>query len=194
MLPKLRDGHDLTFLMGKGEATLKGVYPWPTETNCPLRNAARRERFQKILATKARNKALLMGSNSLEKRDETEKEDNSTIQDNCSPKTSGTLEHTTETTQSEDLAPTEDVYVSDPELGSKVQDVDVDPQAFGTLQQKALRCLGTIEERLSPKISALKASGAGMVELQREPSSYDVCTDGEGLCGVCQKKPKLEVF
>ena len=116
MLPKLRDGHDLTSLLGKGEATLKGVYPWPTETNCPLRNAARREHFQKILATKARNKALLMGSNSLEKCDEVEKEDNSTIQDNSSPETSGTLEHTTETTQSEDLAPTENVSVSDPDL------------------------------------------------------------------------------
>ena len=171
---KLRDGHDLTSLLGKSEATLKGVYPWPTETNCPRRNAARRERFQRILATKARKKAS-MESKSLEESEEVERAVNSTEGDKASHDTSGNFDHTTETTQDEDLAPSVDVYVSKPKINpdlestvhTKAEDNDVDPQAFGALQQKALRCLGTIEERLSPRIAALKASGAGTVELQR---------------------------
>ena len=205
---KLREGHDLVTLLGTAKATERGVYPWPTQTNCPLRIAAHKEHSRKILETKAKKKAQKeLVSNgemkpgpphkSLGEREEVEKAVSSIEEESYNIDSPGAgASRTTEATQGDNVAPPGDVFVPVPERDSNLEvmvassenhivtegphdstlgtdDVDVDPQAFEKLREKALRCLGplgfpgTIAERLSPRISALEASGAGMAVLRK---------------------------
>ena len=206
---KLREGHDLASLLGKAKVTERGVYPWPSQTNCPLRNAARKEHFRKIVETKATKRAQ-KGSNSngdrkagspqksVGEREEVERAINSIEEENegLDSDTPVAGNHTTEATRDDNVAPPGDSFVSVPESELNIEvtvdsstnhieteepvgltdlemDDCIDPRAFETLRQKALRCLGplgfpgTIAERLSPRISALEVSGAGMAELRR---------------------------
>ena len=49
-----------------------------------------------------------------------------------------------------------------PDRDTTLSDEAIDPQAFETLRRKALR----LTERLTPRLSGLPATGAGMAELQ----------------------------
>ena len=199
---KLREGHDLASLLGNTGATERGVYPWPTPTNCPQRNEARKRYFQNRVNTKAKKKTQMMkisNSNgelrggslikSSDEQEEVEEAVNSIEKENASLVGA-------EAARDHDIASQGEVLVSVPEgepileltvastadrtelkmhVGSALrdEDADIDSQAFDTLRQKALRCLGplgfpgTIAERLSPKISALEATGAGMAKLRK---------------------------
>ena len=210
---KLREGHDIASLLGKDGSggQERRVYPWPTQTNCPVRNAQRvehyRKKTEKLSAynkNKGARKALSSSDNmkissplvSLEEQ-EVERAISS-IADNVGGETNlDSVDHSTDANHVEDgdvvlAEPTNDFHaevpvaaantdtvitnpVTLPDRDSTLSDDAIDPQAFETLRQKALR----LTERLTPTISGLPATGAGMAELRTilKSSLFDLMCD-----------------
>ena len=193
---KLREGHNLASLLGKdfGGDEDRRVYPWPTQTNCPLRNAKQMEHCQKkignLIAYNKTKRAHIMNISSPLKSSEQQEVESaiSSISENIGRETEpgpgvanqGKVRNVVEDTDVLLAEPATDSHeevsitssktdavgngdiITNPDRDTTLSDDAIDPQAFETLRQKALR----LTERLTPTISGLTATGAGMAELQ----------------------------
>ena len=175
---KLREGHDLASLLGRDEGRGRMVYPWPTQTNCPVRNAKHVEYCKQkaaMLATINKRKGdpspgITLGK-SLEEQEVVEAINSIAAADgiaggenaNLDPLDGSRGEVGTELAGDSDVILAEPTNESQTEVANATNKSDIitqavnpvlsdeaiDPQAFETLRQKALR----LTERLTPTLS-----------------------------------------
>ena len=170
---KLREGHDLASLLGKDKE--KRVYPWPTATNCPLKNAewyesrAQRKRQRKINLTSKSLEEQEVGEaissiemyNLAANNPNRDNEQAPVVDDGdvfMSMPNNSNVEVTVTTSVNHEASIQSVAETNQgPMPDSTLNDEDIDPQAFETLRQKTLNWLGPLgfsgtgAEKLSPR-------------------------------------------